>query len=354
MDLSWLIPAVAVLAVLLLGAFLVSRFRIAKPEQALIVTGAKTQNEIKILRTGGVFVWPIIQRADYLSLQVYTFEVSTPEVYTTDGIPVIVEGVAQIKVKSDPESIAIAAEHFLGKQEDAMGQVAVQLLEGYLKTTIAQLTMDEVYKHREEFAAKVREFVASDLGKMGLQMVAFMIKDVKDKMGYLDAIGLPRIATLKRDAEIAKAIAQRDEQIAKSKALEESQKAEFLAETNIAEAAKEMEVKKTQFLLEQETRKAEAEKAIRLQELKMMHELKEEEMATQLLEKKMLNELEAQELERRERHAASLKKMGIKVDEEPEPESETRVEAKVEAKVEEKAEANVDKDAVKKQKERNK
>lgn len=315
MNISWLIPVVVVVAVLLLGAYIASRFRTAKPEQALIVTGAKVQDGLKIMRSGGAFVWPIIQHADYLSLQVYTLEVRTPEVYTTDGIPVIVDGIAQIKIKGDLESISLAAEHFLGKQAEAVGQVAVQSLEGYLRAVLAQLSMDSVYKHRDEFAGKVRELAESDLQKMGLQIVAFTIRDVKDRMGYLDAIGLPQIASLKRDAEIAKAIALRDEQVAKSKALEESQKAEFSAETNIAEAAKEMEVKKTAFLLEREMRKAEAEQSIQLQEIKMMHTVKEEEMTTQIMEKQKLNELEAKELERRENLDASLKRSGINIHE---------------------------------------
>lgn len=322
MNISLLIPVAVVLAVLLLGVYIASRYRTAKPEQALILTGAKVQDGLKILRSGGAFVWPVIQHAEYLSLQVYTLEIRTPEVYTTDGIPVVVDGIAQVKVKGDLESIAVAAEHFLGKQVEAMEQVAVQSLEGYLRAVLAQLSMDSVYKHRDEFAGKVRELAENDLKKMGIEVVAFTIGDVKDKMGYLDAIGLPKIASLKRDAEIAKAVALRDEQIAKSKALEESQKAEFTAETNIAEAAKEMEVKKTAFLLEREMSKAEAEQSIRLKELNMMHQIKEEEMTTQLMEKQKLNELEAKELERREKHNASLKRSGINIHEQQQKEVE--------------------------------
>jgi flotillin len=322
MNNYWFIPVAVVLAVLLLGLYIASRFRTAKPEQALIVTGAKVQSGLKILRSGGAFVWPVIQRAEYLSLQVHTLEVSSTEVYTTDGIPVIVNGIAQIKIKGDLESISVAAEHFLGKQAEAVAQVAVQSLEGYLRAVLVQLSMDSVYKNRDEFAGKVRELAESDLKKMGLQIVAFTIRDVKDKMGYLDAIGLPQIASLKKDAEIAKAIALRDEQVAKSKALEESQKAGFTVETNIAEAVKEMEVKKTAFLLEREMRKAEAEQSIRLQEIKMMHTLKEEEMTTQIMEKQKLNELEAKELERRENLEASMKRTGFNINEQQLKESE--------------------------------
>lgn len=292
-----------------------SRFRTAKPEQALVISGVKVQGGTRVLKSGGAFVWPIIQHAHYMSLQIQTLEIHTSEVYTTDGIPVTVDAVAQVRVNGDIQSITLAAEHFLGKQSEAVRHAVVQSIEGYVKAVVAQLSMDQVYKHRDDFGAKVAALAENDLNKMGLQIVSFTIFDVQDKMGYLDAIGLPHIASLKRDAEIAKAMAARDEQIAKSKALEESQRAEFTAETNIAEAAKEMEVKKTAFLLEREMCKAEAEESIRLQEIQMMRKLKEEEMTIQLMEKQKLNELEAKELERRENHTASLKRSGINVNE---------------------------------------
>lgn len=316
MDISWVISFAAILVVLLAGFYLVSRFRTAKLDEALIVTGAKVKNGMKIIKNGGVFIWPIIQRVDSLSLQLQSLEVSTPEVFTEDGIPVMVEGIAQFKVGNDLESISIAAEHFLGKKPETVMKVVEHLFQGYLRTILAQLTMDSIYKQRDDFAGKVKEFVESDMKKMGLQVVSFTIKDIKDNSGYMDTIGLPQIASLKRDAEIAKAIALRDEQVAKSKALEERQKAEFNAETSIAEAAKEMEVKKTNYMLESEQRKAEAEQAMRLMEIQMTHKLKEEEMNTQLMEKKMLNELEAKELERRENHTASLRRSGINIEEE--------------------------------------
>jgi len=163
------------------------------------------------------------------------------------------------------------------------------------------MTVEDLYKNREEFAKRVQEVAASDLNKMGLQIVSFTIKDVRDKNGYLDALGQPRIAQVKRDAEIAKAQALRDEQIAKAQALEEGKKAEFKAETNIAEAQKEMEVRKSEFKREQDIRRAEADQAYKLQEARTLQEVKKEEMQISVVEREKQIELEMKEIERREK-----------------------------------------------------
>jgi flotillin len=173
-------------------------------------------------------------------------------------------------------------------------------MEGHLRAILGRMTVEDVYRNREEFARNVQEVAASDLNKMGLQIVSFTIRDVRDKNGYLEALGQPQIAQVKRDAEIAKANALRDEQIAKARALEEGKKAEFAAETNIAEANKEMEVKKAAFKQEQDRMKAEADQAYKLQEVKTLQSVKAEEMQIQVIEREKQIELEAKEIERRE------------------------------------------------------
>ena len=251
----------------------------------------------------------VVQNASFLTLQVHTLDIRTPEVYTMHGVPVMVDGVAQIKVKGDMESIATAAEQFLGKPDEELKNIATQTLEGHLRAIMGRMTVEDVYRNREEFARNVQEVAASDLNKMGLQIVSFTIRDVRDKNGYLEALGQPQIASVKRDAEIAKANAYRDEQIAKSQALEEGKKAEFFAETNIAEANKSMEVKKAAFKQEQDMKKAEADQAYKLQEVKTLQSVKAEEMQIQVIEREKQIELEAKEIERRERElVATVKK----------------------------------------------
>ena len=135
------------------------------------------------------------------------------------------DGVAVIKVGSSVEDVATAAEQFLGKPDEALRGEAREVLEGHLRAILGQLTVEEVYRNRDKFAQEVQSVAARDLRKMGLQIVSFTIKDVRDKNGYLEALGKPRIAIVKRDAEIAEAEAIRDARIRKAVATEEGQKA---------------------------------------------------------------------------------------------------------------------------------
>jgi flotillin len=304
-----LVPIGIVVVLFLLAVVFATRYRTVKADQAMIVTGALTADGMKIVKAGGAFVWPVVQNAEFLSLQVQTLDIRTPEVYTSQGVPVMVDGVAQIKIKGDIESIATAAEQFLGKPEAELQSIATQTLEGHLRAILGQMTVEALYKNRDEFARNVQEVAASDLNKMGLQIVSFTIRDVRDKNGYLEALGQPQIASVKRDAEIAKANAFRDEQVAKSKALEDGKKAEYNAETNISESEKEMEVKKASFKMEQDMRKAEADQAYKLQEAKTLQSVKVEEMQIQVIEREKQIELEAKEIERREKELdATVKK----------------------------------------------
>lgn len=301
MNLTLLVPIGIVIVLFLLAIVFASRYRTVKADQAMIVTGAMTKEGMKIVKAGGAFVWPVVQNAEFLSLQVHTLDVRTPEVYTIHGVPVMVDGVAQIKIKGNTESIATAAEQFLGKPEDELKNIAMQTLEGHLRAILGQMTVEAVYKNRDEFAKNVQDVAASDLNKMGLQIVSFTIRDVRDRNGYLEALGQPQIASVKRDAEIAKANAFRDEQVAKAKAMQDGKQAEFMAETNIAEAEKEMEVKKAEFKKEQDMRRAEADQSYKLQEAKTLQSVKAEEMQIQVIEREKQIELEAKEIERREK-----------------------------------------------------
>jgi len=211
-----LIPIVIV--VLGVGAFLLiwmvlSRYTKVGPNDVLIVSGRKHRfvdpdgsvrtRGFRIVKGGGTFVYPIVEKVDVLSLELLTIDVQTPEVYTSKGVPVKVDGVAQIKVKGDDISIATAAEQFLSKATDEIKQVAMQTLEGHLRAILGTMTVEEIYQNRDAFASKVQEVAAGDMANMGLSIVSFTIRDIRDSQGYLDALGKPRIAQVKRDAQIA-------------------------------------------------------------------------------------------------------------------------------------------------------
>ena len=157
------------------------------------------------LSAGGTFVVPIMQRAEPLSLLNYKLEVGTRDTYTKQGVPVTVNGVSIIKVGSTIEEVSTAAEQYLGKETEELKVEAKEVLEGHLRAILSSMTVEDAYSNREQFAQKVHEVASTDLKKMGLRIVSFTIKEIMDKNGYLDALGQPQIATVKRDATIANA-----------------------------------------------------------------------------------------------------------------------------------------------------
>ena len=217
-----------------------SRYTKVGPNQVLVISGRKhriTESDgtardvgFRVVKGGGVFVWPVFEKVDILSLELLTIDVQTPEVYTSKGVPVKVDGVAQVKVKGDDISIATAAEQFLSKGVDDIKNIATQTLEGHLRAILGTMTVEDIYQNRDQFASKVQEVAAGDMANMGLQIVSFTIRDIRDTQGYLDALGKPRIAQVKRDAIIAQAEADRDSQIRSAQAKQAGQEAQFAAD----------------------------------------------------------------------------------------------------------------------------
>ncbi|RAR40512.1 flotillin family protein [Paenibacillus sp. MDMC362] len=313
------IPSIVVGVIVVLGLAFWARYKTVSPDEAMIVTGSflgsknlsedESGRKIKIVRGGGAFILPVFQRSEFVSLLSHKLDVMTPEVYTEQGVPVMADGVAIIKVGSSIEDVATAAEQFMGKPIEALKGEAQEVLEGHLRAILGSMTVEEVYRNRDKFAQEVQGVAARDLKKMGLQIVSFTIKDVRDKHGYLEALGKPRIATVKRDAEIAEAEAMRDARIQKARAEEEGQKAEVIRDTNIAEAEKERELKVASFKKEQDTAKAEADQAYHIQEARARQTAVEEQMKVELVRKEREIDLQEKEIMIREKqYDADVKK----------------------------------------------
>lgn len=314
-----IIPLIVIGVILVLGLAFWARYKTVSPDETMIVTGSylgrknvstdESGRKMKIVRGGGAFILPIFQQSQFLSLLSHKLDVTTPEVYTEQGVPVMTDAVAIIKVGGTVEDIATAAEQFLGKPTESLKSEAQEVLEGHLRAILGSMTVEEVYRNRDRFAQEVQGVAAKDLKKMGLQIVSFTIKDVRDKHGYLDALGKPRIAAVKRDADIAEAEALRDARIQKAKAEEAGMKAELLRDTNIAEASKEKELKVAAFKKDQDLARAEADQAYFIQEARSKQSVVEEQMRVEIVRKEREIDLEAKEILRREKqYDAEVKK----------------------------------------------
>jgi flotillin len=304
------------LVVFLFAAVWASRYTKVGPNEVLVVSGRKYRvmnpdgsegvRGFRIVKGGGTFVIPVIEKVDTLSLELLTIDVQTPEVYTSKGVPVRVDGVAQIKVKGDDVSIATSAEQFLSKGSEEIKNIAMQTLEGHLRAILGTLSVEEIYQNRDAFASKVQEVAAGDMANMGLGIVSFTIRDIKDNQGYLEALGKPRIAQVKRDAQIAQAEADRDAMIKSSQAQQAGQEAKFVADTRIAEAQRDYQMNVAVYQASVNQKKAEADLAYDLQKFKTGQLVKAEEVQVAIIEKQKQIELQQQEIQRRQRELEAV------------------------------------------------
>ncbi len=298
-------------AVVIIFAIFASRYTKVGPNEVLVISGrkrhvvdpdGKTRDVgFRIVKGGGVFVWPVFEKVDILSLELLTIDVMTPEVYTSKGVPVKVDGVAQIKIKGDDVSIATAAEQFLSKTTDEIKNVATQTMEGHLRAILGTMTVEEIYQNRDAFASRVQEVAAGDMANMGLGIVSFTIRDIRDTQGYLDALGKPRIAQVKRDAQIAQAEADRDAMIKSSQATQAGQEAKFAADSKIAEAQRDYQSNVASYQATVNQKKAESDLAYDLQKYKTGQLVKAEEVQVEIIAKQKQIELQQQEILRKQR-----------------------------------------------------
>lgn len=301
-----------VILVIVFLAYIASRFKKVGPNQALIISGRRhswfdpvskqrLRRGFRIVKGGGSVVIPVLERMDILSLELLTLDVLVSKGYTQQGVPVTVEGVAQIKVRGDDVAIATAAEQFLSKSATEMKNVALQTLEGHLRSIMGTLTPEQINSDRDAFAQEVQSVSAADLAKMGLEIISFTVKEIRDEMGYLDALGVAPTAIVKRDATIGEATASRDAAIESAQARQAAREAELAADTKIKEAEKNFKVQTSSYDAESDRKRAEADLAYALQQNTSQQAVREQEVQVQVVEKTKQIEVQEQEVMRRQR-----------------------------------------------------
>jgi flotillin len=316
------ILGLAVLATIILLSLLAKMFRKAGPNEALIVYGFRGP---RVIKGHGAVIFPIVEHARELSLELMSFDVAPQQdLYTKQGVAVTVEAVAQIKVRSDQESILTAAEQFLTKTPDQREGLIRLVMEGHLRGIIGQLTVEQIVKEPEMVADRMRSTCADDMSKMGLEVVSFTIREVRDKNDYITNMGRPDIARIKRDAEIASAEAERDTAIRRANALREaaiakaaSDRDRVIAETaslaKQAEAQRDLDIQKAQFTEQSRRQEAQADKAYELQTNVMQQKVIAEQVRVQQIEKEGQVKVQEAEILRNEKEliATVLKRSEI-------------------------------------------
>src|SRR5258706_561516 len=264
----WVIVGLSVLAIMFTMSILARLYRKAGPHEALIIYGF---GGTRVVKGHGAIVFPMVQVCRELSLELMSFDVAPQQdLYTKQGVAVTVEAVAKIKVKSDMESILTASEQFLTKAPDQREGLIRLVMEGHLRGMIGQLTVEEIVKQPEMVSDRMRSTCADDMNKMGLEVISFTIKEVRDKNEYITNMGRPDVARIKRDADVAtaeadrdtairRAVATRESAVARAQADQERVLAETVSQAKQAEAQRDLEIKKAQYLEVTKKQQAEAE-----------------------------------------------------------------------------------------------
>ncbi|XP_055898516.1 flotillin-1-like isoform X2 [Biomphalaria glabrata] len=284
-------------------------FETCGPNEVMVVSGCCHQRSV-FIPGGRVFVWPGIQKLQRLSLNTMTLTIESCNVYTQLGVAISVTGIAQVKVQGTNDKLLQAAcELFLGKSEKDIRKVAQETLEGHQRAIMGNMTVEEIYKDRKKFSKAVFEVASSDLVNMGIYVVSYTLKDIRDEEMYLKSLGMARTAQVKRDARIGEAEAMRDSGIKESIAEEKRMQARYVNDIEIAKSRRDFELKQAAYDMEVQTKKAQADLAYQLQAAKTKQRIREENMQVTVIERAQQIQVQEQEITRRERELdAQVKK----------------------------------------------
>jgi flotillin len=291
-----LIVAASVVAGLLLIAFIIwaHQYTKAGPNEVLIISGRRARRRsgvkagYRIVRGGGTFVSPFREQVQRLSLELMQFDVRTGETYSEHGVPMQVDGVCMVKIDPADEGIELAAAQFLSRGRDDIVRTAQQAVEGHLRSAVGGHSIEDVYRERAKLVEATKQLTGPDLERMGLEIVSLTIRQITDKQGYLEALGRPRTAQVKRDAIRGEAEAER-----------EAKAARYTADTAIEESRRDYEIQKSNFTQQGQKARAESDLSYDLQRAITQQQVRSQELQVEIVERQKAIELMEAEVRRR-------------------------------------------------------
>lgn len=298
-----LIIAATIMSIFIIYA---SRLKKVPPDKAMVVYG---RGGFQLVTGGARFIWPVVQSYEFLPLDVRTLEVHVQEIVTDvarSGARLNIKSVAQVKISSNEAILRTAAENLLHKSDSAINEIALKTLEGHVRGVCAVLTIEEINSDRDTIASKIQAMAGNDLKNMGIEIRSFVIKEIEDAYGYLDALGIKRTEEVKRDARIGKAVANREATIQEAKAAQEGEQANAEAEAQVAVYHRDRDITRQKAETEVERERANREIAFAIQDAKRKQELVVEERTIDIRDKEKSVEVQRQEVLRREQEQVAV------------------------------------------------
>jgi flotillin len=296
-----MVVAISVAGGVIVGAALIAfavwahQYTKVGPNEVLIISGRRrTDRGYRIVRGGGTYVRPFREKVQRLSLELMQFDVRTAETYTLHGVPVLADGVCMVKIDGSDAGIERAAEQFLSRGREDIVRTAMQAVEGHMRSAVGGLSIEDIYRERQRLVAAVRELAEPDLHRMGLSVISLTIRNIGDKQGYLEALGRPRTAQVKRDAIRGEAQAER-----------EAKAARYEADLAIEQSRRDYEIERAQYKAAGKRASAEADLSYDLQKAITRQEVRAQELQVEIIERHKAIELMQAEVERRKRELAA-------------------------------------------------
>ena len=303
----WMFAGLIFLVLLGAGAAYASRYKKVPPDRAMVVYG-RTLDKVSgkgytVISGGGKVIIPVFESYEYLPLDVRTLDIVVNDIVTDvvkSGAKVNIQGVVQVKIGSDISILNTAAEHLLHKTNAEINEIALKTMEGHVRGICATLTIEEINSEREKVAEKIHRQANGDLENMGLVIRSFVVKEIEDEHGYLDALGVKKTEEVKRDARIGKAHANREATIQEAEAAQEAEQANAEAEAKVAMFHRDRDMTRQKAESEVEIERANREISFELQDAKRRQELIVEQRNVDIRDKEKRIELQKLEVERRE------------------------------------------------------
>ncbi len=299
------IVVLIVLIVITLVAIYAARYKKVPPDAAMILYGKKYAQGrgYEVWTGGGKFILPIVESYRFLPLGIRTLDVVVNDIVTNvvgSGAKVNIKAVAQVRISDDADVLRTAASQLLHKSDIEINEIALKTLEGHVRGVCATLTIEQINTDRDALASRILTMAGEDLKNMGIEIRSFVIKEIEDEHGYLDALGVKRTEEVKRDARIGKANANREATIAEAIAAQQGEKANADAEAQVAQYHRDRDVIRFKAESEVETERSNREIAFQMQTARRQQELIVEQTKIDIRKKEQEVLVQQQEVLRRQ------------------------------------------------------
>lgn len=257
------IIAIVAIVVLVAVIFKLSYVK-SPPDRAALISGLSKKSRVLLGRAG--FKVPFFERVDWLEVGQLDIDIRTDDyIPTRDFINIQVDAIAQVAIDVE-NGIEQAGRNFLNKKSEEVKKSITASLQGNLREIIGTMDLKDICQNKTQFSQEVRENAEGDMARLGLRILSFNVQNVNDKDGLIDNLGMDNRSQIQKSAQIAKANADRDVEMAKAQANNEASKAKVASDTAIAERENQLAIKKAELKVAEDTKKAEADAAYKIQE----------------------------------------------------------------------------------------